>query len=161
MKTLVLISILFSSIFSFSQNLRTPEEVKQFNREFIRLINIERKKLNIDTLIESDKLTKSSMSWSRECSIKNFFKHSDRASRVDVAECLTYIYGKTSSEVAVTESFDAFSISKAHWKILMDPTYKFIGVGEYFNITKNHIKDEGDIMPITKVASVVTIQLSR
>ena len=151
--------MLYSSFYCFSQNLRTPEEVKQFNREFIRLINIERKKLNIDTLIESDKLTKASIDWSRECITKNFFKHSIL---IDCnAECITYIYGKTSSEVAVTESFDAFSISKAHWKILMDPTYKFIGVGEYFNITKTHIGDKDDNMPSTNIASIVTIQLSR
>ena len=55
MKTLVLISILISSIFSFSQNLRTPEEVKYFNKEVIRLINIERIKLNLDILFESEK----------------------------------------------------------------------------------------------------------
>jgi uncharacterized protein YkwD len=159
MKTLIIFLMLYSSFYCFSQNLRTPEEVKYFNREFIRLINIERKKLNIDTLIESDKLTKASIDWSRECSIKNFFKHSELIN--GSAECLTYIYGKKQVNKSALESVQAFQISSPHWKILMDPEYKFIGTGEYLNITKNHIKDEGDIMPITKVASIVTIQLSR
>ena len=158
MKTLVLMLILFSSIFSFSQNLRTSDEVKQFNREFIRLINIERKKLNIDTLIESDKLTKASIDWSRECSIKNFFKHSELIN--GSAECLTYIYGKKQVNKSALESVQAFQISSPHWKILMDPEYKFIGTGEYLNTTKNHFRKDNANLPINKISSIVTIQLS-
>jgi uncharacterized protein YkwD len=158
MKTLVLISILFSSIFSFSQNLRTPEEVKQFNREFIRLINIERKKLNIDTLIESGKLMKQSEFWSKECITKNFFKHSDRESRLDAAEGINYSTGFISVNESVKFTILCFKESQSHWEILMSSEYKKIGVSEYMNSSRISTKYEKNNN--LRESTVTIVQLS-
>ncbi len=158
MKTLVLILIIFSSIFSFSQNLRTPEEVKYFNKEVIRLLNIERKKLKLDTLIESDKLDKTSTEWSSECITKNFYKHSNiEKTRIADAECINYAFGKSTVDENIIYTIESFKGSDEHWSILMDPDIKYIGLGEFYNKTIN--KYRGTIGPTYHLSSVITIQL--
>jgi uncharacterized protein YkwD len=144
MKLLIIIS--FYSIFTFSQNLRSPEEVKAFNKEFIRLINIERKKLNIDILIESEELNNKSMSWSRECVTFSKFEHSKLTNAS--AECLTSCSGKGKHTLFILKAINSFKLSEPHWKILMDPSYKYIGLGEYYN----RLAD-------STLTSVVTVQL--
>jgi uncharacterized protein YkwD len=133
MKTLILTLAIFSSIFTFSQNLRSQEEIKFFNKEFIRLINIERKKLNLDTLIESEELSNKSMSWSRECVTFSKFEHADIKHRGNTYECLAEGSGCYSIQRAVIKRISLFKSSEDHWKILMDHTVKYIGVGEYMN----------------------------
>jgi uncharacterized protein YkwD len=135
MKTLIIFLMLYSSLYCFSQNLRTAEEVKYFNKEFIRLLNIERKKLNLDTLIESDKLNKSSMNWSRECIIRTKFEHSDLRN-IDInAECLDLGISNLPVEDAVQVVIESFKSSESHWELLMSNDYKYVGASEYVKQT--------------------------
>ncbi len=157
MKCVILIILLTSSTFTICQNFRSPEEVEYFNKEFIRLINIERKKLNLDTLIESEELSNKSMNWSRECISKSKYEHS----KVDDAdaECMDLIFGKFTIESAVTKTIQAFKGSPAHWKILMDKSYSKIGVGEYKNKIINQYRQSNSNLPMYHTASIVTVKL--
>jgi uncharacterized protein YkwD len=156
MKTLILTLAIFSSVLTFSQNLRSPEEVKAFNKEFIRLINIERKKLNIDTLIECSSLSEQSMSWSKECLSKTY-KHSSYKNIK--GECMTLNLGKLSTTKSLLRAVNAFKASSQHWSILMDPNYKIIGVSEFFNYAylSKLMNDSTDTY--YGLVAIVTIQL--
>ena len=158
MKTLILTLAIFSSIFTFCQNLRSQEEVKAFNKEFIRLINIERKKLNLDTLIEYYELNINSMEWSKECITRSSIKHSDISKSIASAECLHYSTGLISNiKDDAVYAIESLKESSAHWKILMSSDYHKIGLGEYVNYSKISQLYENSNKPV--ISTIVTVQL--
>jgi uncharacterized protein YkwD len=135
MKLLLILLVLFFSGKAISQNTRTLDDVKIFNSEFIKLVNSERKKLKLDTLIESTNLSKYSSNWNIKCVSVNKLSHSNIQDNFNsyTGEVVT-VSGNNSPLESAKAVFESFMSSQSHKDILLSPDVKYIGVSEYFGL---------------------------
>lgn len=110
----------------------TEEEIRAMEEEVVKLVNEERAKYGLQPLEISEKLMQTAREKSEDMATNNYFSHTDpngytMAMELNLAENIHA--GSITPEGAVRNWLN----SKLHRENILNPNYKYIGVGFYDN----------------------------
>ncbi|OFW47188.1 MAG: hypothetical protein A2163_04050 [Actinobacteria bacterium RBG_13_35_12] len=136
-----LVFIIVFSLFGFTSTCKNKVVLTDVETTLLNLINQERIDNNLNALKINSKLTKLARYRSEDMIKNNYFSHYDlKGNRVICGEILGYIWGDKVNDFEFL--FNGWLESKSHLAVILNPTYKNIGIGFSQNST-------GDIQIVT------------
>ena len=120
----------------------TDEEVRKMEEEVVRLVNEERVKYGLQPLEISEKLMQTAKIKSKDMSTKNYFAHTDPDS-YNIARDLNVgenIASMGMSPKGVVNGW--LNSKKGHREQILNPDYKYIGVGVYGSKWTQHFSKD-------------------